>query len=357
MFLLVGLLAIRYLTKMPIYMAARWRLKASNQMVLCILYVVMYMRHTSNLEHAIRFAAQHIEPPLSLDLRKIFWDTQTRKYQTIKESLDHYLESWRHHNIEFITSFHLVESSLFEPTESRRLELLDKSLDVMLDGTYEKMLHYAQELKNPITTLHMLGVVLPILGLVIFPLVGSFLGGLVQWYHLAFLYNIILPVLVFAYGMSALSKRPTGFAATSTAAKLLHRNPVPAATCVMIAAFFAILGFLPLIMHALDPRVDLLLGPLGNFFGYINLGGQSYGPFGIGALLLSFAIPFGLAMAFALYFKMKTKGLMELRKETKSLEKEFASALFQLGNRIGDGVPAEMAFGNVAEVMHATPTI
>ena len=154
-FLVTGLLSFVYLPRIPLYIATRWRLQASNQMVTCILYVVIYMRHTSNLEHAIKFAAQHIDAPLSLDLRKIFWDMETRKFSTIKESLDNYLETWRHYNLEFVTSFHLIESSLYEPSDSRRLDLLDKALSVILEGTYEKMLHYAQEIKSPITTLHM----------------------------------------------------------------------------------------------------------------------------------------------------------------------------------------------------------
>ncbi len=32
---------------------------------------------------------------------------------------------------------------------------------------------------------------------------------------------------------------------------------------------------------------------------------------------------------------------IDLVNETKKLEDEFASALFQLGNRLGDGLPAE----------------
>ena len=36
------------------------------------------------------------------------------------------------------------------------------------------------------------------------------------------------------------------------------------------------------------------------------------------------------------------------RNDTKQLEKEFANSLFQLGNRLGDGMPAELAFGRVA---------
>jgi len=46
-------------------------------MVLCIFYVVTYMRHTSNLELAVEFASQHLSAPLNLDLRKVLWDVET----------------------------------------------------------------------------------------------------------------------------------------------------------------------------------------------------------------------------------------------------------------------------------------
>jgi hypothetical protein len=35
-----------------------WRLKASSQMVPAILYIVIYMKHTSNFEKAVAFAAE-----------------------------------------------------------------------------------------------------------------------------------------------------------------------------------------------------------------------------------------------------------------------------------------------------------
>jgi len=46
---------------------------------------------------------------------------------------------------------------------------------------------------------------------------------------------------------------------------------------------------------------------------------------------------------------MKTKELVKAREKSKALESEFANSLFQLGNRLGDGTPAEIAFAHVAE--------
>ncbi len=364
LFLVLAFVCVRVLSHMPLFLAARWRLRASNQMVLCMLYIVIFMRHTSNLENAIKFAMEHVGPPLSLDLRKIFWDIETGTFSTIKESLDHYLESWRHYNLEFVTSFHLVEASLYEPTESRRVELLEKALEVMLEGTYEKMLHYAQELKNPVTTLHMLGIILPILGLVVFPLVGSFLQGLVQWYHLAFLYNVLLPVVVLVFGMNMLAKRPTGYGESRFAEKVYKTAFDPFWLCAFLGSLLMIVGFFPIIINLLNPSAtvgdkcgngDLDLGLFGCFLDYQEKGGKLYGPFGLGALVVSFFVPFGLALAFGLYYRLRTAKLVKIRNETLALEKEYAAALFQLGNRIGDGVPAELAFNKVALTLEGTP--
>lgn len=357
--ILMGALLIKPLTKIPNYLATRWRLKASNQMVLCILYVVMYMRHTSNLEHALKFAIDHIQEPLSLDLRKVFFDVEDGKYPTLKESLDNYLESWRDYNLEFVNAFHLIEGSLYEPNESRRIELLDRSLDMMLTGTYEKMMHYSQNLKNPITMIHMLGVVLPILGLVILPLVSSFIKQVSimnKIIGLVLLYNIFLPVIVLVTATNILSKRPTGYGQSDLKVKMKSNWFIP----VLIMGFFIVLGLIPFIWGFVAPTQDFKISFLGNFFDYKCLNDSSsnicYGPYGVGSLLLSLFIPLGLSMGLSIYYGSKTKKAIKIIEETKTLEQEFSGSLFQLGNRIGDGVPAEVALETVGENMHGTPT-
>ena len=70
--------------------------------------------------------------------------------------MDAYLETWRDYNMEFIESVQLIQSSLLETDESRRVLILEKSLSVILEETYEKMLHYAHDLQGPIQILNML---------------------------------------------------------------------------------------------------------------------------------------------------------------------------------------------------------
>lgn len=355
--ILVSVLLIGPLTRLPIYMSNRWRMAASNQMVLCILYIVIYMRHTSNLENAIKFAADHVGNPLALDLRKVFWDVQTGKYSTLKESLEEYLVRWRKYNLEFVNSFHLVESSLYEPSEERRIELLDKALKVILDGIYEKMLHYAHDLKNPITMLHMLGVILPILGLVIFPLMGVFIGS-IKWYHIFILYNVLLPLVVYNVGINVLSKRPGSYGEAKIPIKSKKGVGFFA---ILIAILFLVLGLTPFILHSVDPSFDFSFweGEDGvggeKFLDFECSSGKCIGPYGLGALLIGLFIPLGLALSIGIYFRSKTKDAMKVRNETKRLEREFATGIFQLGTRIGDGIPSELAFRDVAKTLSGTP--
>ena len=402
-FVIFGLVAavavMMPLQKMVHALAANWRMKASNQMVLCTFYIVTYMRHTSNLELAIDFAAEHLSPPLSLDLKKIIWNIETERFDSIKESLDAYLISWRDYNMEFIEAMHLIESSLYESSESRRVDALDKSLKVMLDETYEKMLHYAHDLKGPLTTLHMMGVILPILGLVILPLVVSFMSE-VKWYHLFALYNVALPLGVYYLGQSILSSRPTGYGQ----ADIAEENPTfkkyrsvivklgknqelrlsPLYFSITVFIILIVIGMSPLILwygsggaSGYGDCVDYTIGNEGlkarcrvddinsikfSLLDYRDVTdpetkeptGKKLGPFGLGASILSLAVPLAFGLGFGLWYRLRSKNVIKIRRKAKQLEKEFAAALFQLGNRLGDGFPAEIAFQKVAEVMEGT---
>lgn len=377
------------LTNFPFIIANSWRMKATNQMVLSVFYIVTYMRHTPNLELAINFAGEHLAPPLSLDFKKIIWDIESGKFDTVNQSLDNYLAGWQDKNPEYVESIHLIQSSLFESSESRRISALDKSLNVILDETFEKMLHYAHDLKSPITTLHMLGIVLPILGLVILPLVTAFMSE-IKWYHLFALYNIALPLLVFYLGKDILSNRPTGYGGVNVS-ELDAQAPLvrlkvgsnnvdiaPLSAAAILGVFLLAIGFLPLIIHSANPDFDLALTDEFKVYHPNNLDSDSVvyakfldyrvqkddegyviedeymGPYGVGANLLSFFIPLGLGVSFGLYYSWKTRKLTNMRHETMMLEQEFASALFQIGNRLGDGIPAELAFSKVAQVMPNT---
>ncbi len=391
LFSLFGSLGVFFILQKTVdFMANSWRMKASNQMVQSIFYIVTYMRHTSNLERAIEFAADHLQPPLSLDFRKILWDVETQKYSSIRESAESYLEKWKEYDKNFVEAFHLIESSLFESSEERRLSLLDKSLDVILNGTYENMLHYAHELKAPMTMLHMLGIILPILGLVILPLIVSFMGGdsspFMIAIYISLIYNVTLPTSVFYLGKNILSKRPAGYGATDISEQKgfknlknvnipmgkafnISINPIVFSLVIFVVAIF--IGLSPLILNSLGSNdFELVPGSGLMIMDYVcptckpaqsgNVCGPScedeykIGPFGVGASILSLIIIVGLGFSTGLFYKLRSTNVIKIRRKTKELEDEFSSALFQLGNRLGDGIPAEIAFAKVSATMQGS---
>jgi len=350
----------------PSRIANSWRLKASSQMVPAILYIVVYMRHTPNLERAVAFASEHLDYPLALDFKKVFYNVQVGKFSTIKESLDNYLETWRDYSPEFIESFHLIEGSLFEPDNARRIALLEKGLQVVLDGVYEKMLKFTHEVKSPLQNIYMLGVVLPTLGLALLPLATAMLGGILTWVHVFILFNLIIPFLVFYLTDKVLFLRPGGHGDSSLLERNLlypkYRSKEPYFKAFLIVLPLFILGLLPFIFQftpipdMLGLQKDYTFAELGfsslgdqKIFGFVETASGVKGPLGIGASLLSMLIPLGIALFFSMAYKERTRELVIEKEKTEKLEKEFNNSLFQLGNRIGNGVPVEIAFGKTAE--------
>jgi hypothetical protein len=386
-FFIFALILMIILNKLPFYFARDWRMKASNQMVLCIFYIVTYMRHTSNIENAVAFASKHLSGPLALDLKKVLWDVETEKYESIKESLDLYLESWKKYNMEFVEAIHLIESSLYEPSEDRRLSLLDKSLAVMLEETYDNMLHYAHGLNTPMTSLHMLGIILPILGLVILPLALNMME--LKWYYIAVLYDIALPIGVYFMGKNILATRPTGYGDTDISEEnpslKKYKNIVlnifgqelrinPAYLAISLAVILVLLSLLPFALKsASNPESDICWDMTFKAFNPTSYptaqrppslaclldyrkqeDGSVSGPYGLGASLMSILLIVALGVPLGLYYKLRSKNIIKLRQDARKLEDEFAGAIFQLGNRMGDGLPAEVAFGRVASVVGET---
>ncbi|MBX4211929.1 hypothetical protein KW787_00535 [Candidatus Pacearchaeota archaeon] len=364
--LITSMFVFYYTFSMPQRLANAWRLKASSEMVPAILYIVVYMKHTSNLERAVEFAAQHLEGPLALDFKKVFYDVEIGKFSSIKLSLDSYLESWQEYAPEFVESFHLIESSLFEPSETRRVQILEKSLQIILDGVYEKMLKYSREIRSPLTNIYMLGIILPTLGLALLPLASTLLGGVVHWQHVFIIFNVIIPFFVFYLVSEVLLKRPGGYGESS----ILELNPdypkykskAPFAKAALIAIPLFLIGISPFIFQisaitsTLGIKNDYTLGELGipffqamKLFDFKQVGDNTVGPFSPLGVILSFFIPLSIGFFFSSAYKAKTKDLIKARENTKTLEQEFTNSLFQLGNRLGDGIPAEIAFSKVAE--------
>jgi len=224
--------------------------------------------------------------------------------------------------------------------------------------------------------------------LIILPLMVNFIPE-VHWFYIMLMYDVMLPIGIFVMSRTILEKRPSGYggietdsnnpeikrrmnAGTNIFGMNFQMSAWKVATVVIVLCM--LIGFSPFFLHMVGfpdigfggevGHTDAVTGindksPCGQ--AYCLLGykegttpenkGKQIGPFGLGATLLSLFIPLGLALGFGSYFYLRSKNVIEFRDETKKLEEEFTSALFQLGNRLGDGLPPEIAFAKVAEAM------
>ena len=404
---LLGLLSYLAFLNIPKIAAQLGEAKANDQVINAIFYIVAFMRFSPNIERAIYFAAEYLKPPLSLDFKRLLWDLDNAKYPTIKRALDKYLERWRDRNLEFLESIYLIESSLYESEEFRRLSLLDKSLDIILQGNYERAVHFAQELREKANVFNMLGVVLPILGLIILPLAASFSSPKTVFNFMVVSYNIFLPFIIGYYGFVIVSSRPSSISSITTKniSDLKRRTLVPLKLSkkkkilvppkifgIVIFSVFFLIGIFPIVAQSLvlgtveikdengisrnetltlakklDPVFGSLAGEnkvaneiIGTFQEEKSVGKGDdndkypYGPYGIIPGILSVFLTLSFAFGAGYYLRLKYKQLIKLRDATKRLEDQFPSSSFQLGNRINEGISAELAFGAVADTMKGT---
>ena len=237
------------------------------------------------------------------------------------------------------------------------------------------MLTFSREVRSPLTNLYMLGIVLPTLGLALLPLASTLLGGNIKFYHVFILFNLIIPFFVFYLSTNIMLNRPGGYGES----EILELNPdypkykskMPYFLAFLITFPLLILGMLPFILQisfvqdnfnlSLDEnrfvdfdlfgffKIEILKGIMAFDFKIYPGSDFTVGPFGLGALLLSLFIPLSIALFFSIAYSYKSKELIKSREDTKQLEREFTNSLFQLGNRLGDGLPAEIAFAKVAE--------
>lgn len=324
--LALALIAYYFTVGYPNHYATVFRINASSEMVLATIYMSISMHLSPNLENAVRFASRNLRGPLSIDLRELLWKVYTRKFDKIEDALDYFIEKWKKDSKEFSTSLYLIKNSGAESQEKRE-RFLDEAVSVMLDGTKERMRTYSRQLKEPVTILNALGILLPIIGLVFFPIVSLFLPELIKPVFLVLGYDFLLPLIVFLFMNSYLEKRPYSLRQPD-----LSKHPD-----FHVVRFYEKPYTVPLL-------VSLPLIAIGS----INLIGDK-GLFSSSLLFFSSLITLGLFAGIISYSYLSVKRKLKIRKEIAEIETEFAEALFQLGSMILRGTPLETALRSIKE--------
>jgi hypothetical protein len=348
----LGFLVAYYFLKYPINLVKVYRIKASSQVVIAILYMVVSMRISPNLERALRFAALNISGELAWDMRKLLWDIQMRKYASANEAIDDYIVKWKFENEEFAEALRLIKESQVQMPERAKV-ILDEALNVVLEGTRTRMKHYVQDLKMPVMVIHMMGIVLPVLGTIMAPLAAVFLSNIVSPWHFVLGYDIILPIIIVWFINNTLSKRPVTFSEVDISKHpelpkpgsfMLGKSAMPVwPVSLCIAVIMIIPG---IIYFATNP--DFLIPPIDPKTGEI-VGLTDPNP--IISLAMSTLIILGIGFGLAVQFILANIQKVKIQNTIGKLESEFELALFQLGNRVAGGVPTEVAIEYAIEDM------
>jgi len=334
-----GLLLGYYFLRYPLNLLKEMRIQASSQIILAVLYMVVSMRMSPNLENALRFAAANIEGPLAWDMRRLLWDIQMHKYYSAHQALDDYIAKWKPENEEFAEAMRLVRDSTSQLVDKARLTL-DEALNVVLEGSKTRMKHYTQELRMPVMMIHMMGIVLPVLGSIMAPMVAVFMADVARPEYFILGYNIVLPVVIIWFINNTLRRRPLTFTMSISKHPAFSRSRlVPLMIALLI---FGGIAIYPIYYFAFEEEGSKAL--LGSFAERKDI--EATFPF---ALTMSALLIAGIAAGLGAYFLLSNYEKVRVISNINSIESEFELALFQLANRISAGTPTEVAMGKSIE--------
>jgi len=175
-----------------------FRSKAAAEMSLAITYMSISLKINANLESAVAFAAQNLSGPLGLDLKKILWDLETGSLLSVISGLDELSEKWKSENEEFVDAISLLKT-IMNQTPDMVDKNIGEAVDLMGSGTKTRMKKYAMSMRNPLTILNAFGILLPILGLIFFPILVIFIPEISEPSLLGFSYDVLLPIVVYIF--------------------------------------------------------------------------------------------------------------------------------------------------------------
>ncbi|PSH00082.1 MAG: hypothetical protein BRC28_01590 [Nanohaloarchaea archaeon SW_4_43_9] len=356
---IAGLIAVgsgAYIYYKPVYDAKNKVIKSSGEMILSILYMVIYMRSSPNLEGAIRFAGLNLEGPISKDLKGILWDVEVGKFNNIEKSLENYTRAWKNYNDDFLESLQLLKAAVNEPNKERRESLLQDSIDRILDGTQEKMKHYAQGLKTPVMILNAMGAMLPVLGMIMLPLISVFMGSSITITHLFLTFNIMLPGFLYWFMQRILSSRPPTVSSKPTSEEslptrgkyLIESLNIEIPTWPIGLGIFMFIGFYGIVGYLIFPYTYPLSEGAQEASIPVILGGSD-GASPLAMLMRSLSITSGLGLGIGTALILGNKKRKKAEENLRKIEQQFPTALFQLGNKISGGTPIELALEEAAE--------
>ncbi|MDY6789392.1 MAG: hypothetical protein SVV03_05535 [Candidatus Nanohaloarchaea archaeon] len=355
----------------PGFSATVTRIKSSDEALRVILYMAMQLDMSPSLEKAIRTAADHSDGPISRDFAKILWDTQTNKYTTLKEGLSAYMDRWREWSPDFTRSMEFLIDSTTRSGEGRT-RMIQKGQQTIIDATKTKMQEYARNLSSPVKVIHLAGIVLPLMGLIMFPLVSVFLGqgsigGITSL--VAFGYLIVLPLFLYFLVKRLISKRPGAYSHPSlknvpdlppkhslifTAGSKKYYIPLK-----LFAITLAFLIMIPGLLHFIDlfstiishqTGLEILGSRAVTSQGWQNFIDEQYKVANlVPNVVQAMSVIWGVIIGFVVYLFGKSYRRKRIRETIKEIEEDIDVSLTELENALSKQMPIERSVYDVVD--------
>lgn len=333
---LIPVTVLFYLSEYPKTQAKFIKIRSLGDIPEILSYIVMSMKLVSNMELAISFAAENSSRPLASDMRKLIWDMHVRVYSSMDDALIAFANQWGRNSEYFKRALHLVKSSTNEPDEAQRVITLNKSLDIVLEGTRKMMEGFAARLKTPTYILYSIFILIPLALVALLPAL-TIVGVHIEPVILILIYDLILPIITFAYAQYILLQRPATFPPPRIPdehprlVNIRYRKNLVMVVSLIVAVCISASGFMWL--------------SLGNPGGIISTGAMD------GYISVFFPFIWGITAFITIYALGVYTPYKNIRDEIKEIESQFADALFVLGRRITEGRSPEWAFMQTAQTM------
>jgi hypothetical protein len=337
------------------------RVRAGNETVSIILYMVTYLSLNPVYEKAIQFAASRCHGPLGNDLKKAVWDVNVGEYPTVRDALATYSKKWTLWNEEFVNSLIMLQLIEVQSSPEGRDEILMRATEKIMTSTCYKMEDYAYRLKKPSTMLMLFGIFMPLIGLVMFPLISVFLTNTINPVYIGIGYTIFLPFFMWWFLYRMISKRPATYSHSEKLEEvepnkyIKMKRPKANLPIIPIAIFIGFVISIPGIMYFMD----LGFAHHNIFSQYSEVKAKNlwseycldrYEPATMikdtfKAMFLIWGTATGII--FATYFR--SRGPYEFDLFVRKLEEDFTSGLFELQTALRENIPIESAILKVIE--------
>lgn len=339
--ILLPFLTLLSITYFPLYIAKLRKLKILGQAPLATLYLVIAMEVTPNLESSVAFAAKNMPDPMGRIFKLLLWLVETRTEPDMEAAINWYskkIKQWAPHVSE---GLYLVSGSMRE-VGAMRTRTLEKSVTVVLEGTQRMMEDFARGLDLPVMATNAFGIMLPVLLLVMLPIISVFVSTANVGPAMLLLYDFVLPLMLGVIIIYILGKRPGSiseikYRKSKFKVNIMGKELNALPTMVTVAFLFLVLQIAIFIVN------PAIISPI--------VSGLQTAPSTLTMpLIIALGVPAGL------YYLSWAQENRETKRKIEALEREFASALYQLGNTMSQGVPIEQAMEDVASRMKGSET-